>query len=86
VGPAGAGRVPLVLGVGVVVGEEAGDERGGGGVGGNGSIDGEAVEWHLIDFLLGKVEVLDGDVGGLTRGLRVSPYNRHRSDEVGLDA
>jgi hypothetical protein len=59
----------LVLSVTVVVGEGAGGEWGGDGVGGNGSIDEETVEWHLIDLLLERVEVLDGGVGGLARGL-----------------
>jgi hypothetical protein len=70
VAPAGAGRVPHLRCLSSCR-EEAGDEQGGSG--GNGSIDREAVEWHLIDFLLGKVEVLDDDVGGLTRDLRIGP-------------
>jgi hypothetical protein len=72
VAPAGAGRVPRLRCLSSCR-EEVGDEQGGSGVGRNGSIDGEVVEWHLIYFLLGKVEVLDDDVGGLTRDLRISP-------------
>jgi hypothetical protein len=81
-------RWHLILGVGVVVGEGAKDEWDGGGVGGDGSVDGEVVDRHLIiDLLLGKVEVLNGEVGGVARGLRVGPRSRHRStDEAELNA
>jgi hypothetical protein len=50
----------LILGVGVVVGEGARGERVGGGVGGDGSVDGEVVDRHLLDLSMGKVEIQVG--------------------------
>jgi hypothetical protein len=53
----------LILGVDVVVGVRAANKWGGSGVGGDGNIDGEAMDRHL----------LDDEVGGLACGLGVGP-------------
>jgi hypothetical protein len=63
----------LVPGVGVVVGEGAGDEWDSSGVGGDDSVDGGAMDWHLIDLLQGKVEVIDGGVDGIAHVCASAP-------------